>query len=111
MRIEIIKRVELIISILLTLTVAFLLIVRAQHAGALWRDECGSLQLARMPSVTEIFSNFQHEAFPPPFALTVRAFTNLFGTSDGALRAFGLAVGVEFLCVAWRNARMMGERA
>ncbi len=110
MRIEIIKRAELIISILLALTVAFLLIARATHAGALWRDECGALQLARLPSVSDIAANFQHEAFPPPFPLTLRVYTNLFGCSDFALRGFGFAVGLAFLCVAWINSRLIGER-
>jgi hypothetical protein len=110
MRIENIKRAELTVSILLTLTVALLLLVRTTHAGALWRDECGALQLARMPTVSDIAASFQHEAFPPPFPLTLRGYTNLLGANDIALRIFGFAVGVALLLVAWINSRLIGER-
>ena len=79
----------------------FLLVVRATHAGALWRDECAVVNLARMASVAEIAQNFQHEAFPVPFPVFVRLYSNLFGTSDFALRAFGFVAGVVVLCAVW----------
>jgi hypothetical protein len=109
-KIETIKRAECFIAIALSLVVLFLLVARTTHAGALWRDECGAVQLARMPAVSDIAANFQHEAFPFPFPLTLRGYTNLFGTSDIALRIFGFGVGVTLLLVAWINARLIGER-
>jgi len=87
-----IKYAEWITAIILSLTVLFLLIVRAQHAGGLWRDECGVVQLARMASLSDVFNNFQYETFPPPFPLTVRVYTALFGTSYLSVRCFGRAV-------------------
>ena len=110
MKLETIKRAEWLVAIALSLVVLFLLVARATHAGALWRDECGALQLARMPTLSDIAANFPHEAFPPLFQLTIRGYTNLFGYSDIALRIFGFAMGLAFLCVAWINSRLIGER-
>src|SRR5436305_7062629 len=60
-----------------------------------------------MPSVGQIAQNFQHEAFPIPFPLFVRGYTNLFGTSDFALRCFGFTVGVAVLVALWFTANLV----
>jgi hypothetical protein len=110
MRPDLLKRTEWTLAILLTATALFLLIVRATHAGALWRDECAVVQLARLPRVADITRNFQHEAFPVPFPILIRAYTNLFGTSDFVLRCFGLSVGVALLAALWLNAYLVGHK-
>lgn len=104
-----IQYAEWIAAILLSLAVLFLLIVRAEHAGGMWRDECGVVQLARLPNLSEVVNNFQHEAFPPPFPLTIRLYTILFGASDTSLRCFGLMVGIALIGVAWFTARTVGD--
>ncbi|HLW36630.1 MAG TPA: hypothetical protein VKS98_13330 [Chthoniobacterales bacterium] len=96
-------------AIVLSLLVVFLLVVRATHAGALWRDECDSLELARMPGLADIVHNLKFTSFPILFPITVRFFTSLFGTSDASLRCFGLLVGVGLLAVAWFNAKNRGD--
>ncbi|MEP7014211.1 MAG: hypothetical protein ABI925_02105 [Verrucomicrobiota bacterium] len=100
------KTAEWVLASLLTTTLLYLLFVRATHAGALWRDECAVVQLANSPSVSDIFRNFPHEAFPPLFHLTIRGYTALFGTTDGALRAFGFCVGALLVGAFWINARL-----
>ena len=109
-KIDHIKRTEWIVAILLSVIVVGLLIIRATHAGALWRDECGALQLARMPTFSDISRNFQHEAFPLLFPATLRAYTDLFGTQDASLRCFGALVGVALIAVAWWNSQTIGDR-
>lgn len=101
------KHAEWVVGLILSATIISLLIVRVTHAGGLWRDECAVFQLARMPSVSDIFHNFQHEAFPPLFPLIVRAYTVLFGTTDFALRIFGLCVGCLLVAAFWINARSL----
>ena len=98
------KHAEWVIALILSATIIFLLIVRVTHAGGLWRDESAVVQLARMPAVSDIFHNFQHEAFPPLFPLIVRAHTIVFGSSDFALRIFGLCVGCLLVAAYWINA-------
>jgi hypothetical protein len=103
------KRAEWIVAALLSATAIYLLVVRATHAGALWRDEVAVVNLARMPSITEITRNFQHEAFPVPFPIFVRAYTNTFGTGDLALRTFGFIAGCAVLAAIWMSARLIGR--
>lgn len=105
-RTDLLKRAEWITAVLLTATTLFLLCVRATHAGALWRDECAVVQLAEMPSIADVVRNFQHEAFPPLFPLTIRAYAALFGTSDTAFRIFGFCVGCLLIGAFWATSRL-----
>jgi hypothetical protein len=103
---DLLKRAEWTVGLLLSAMAIVLLAVRANHAGALWRDECASVQLARMPSVSDVLRNFQHEAFPPFFPLIVRIYTILFGSSDTVLRIFGFCVGCLVISAFWINSRL-----
>src|SRR5438034_4151516 len=109
-KIDILSLTELCSAVLLSALVLFFLAVRAMHAGALWRDEAATLQLAQMPTLHEIFSDFQHEAFPPPFPLLIRTYVALFGASDASLRWFGFAIGVTLIAAAWFSSRALGDR-
>src|SRR3989440_8566751 len=109
-KIDIITRVELLTAILLSAIVLFFLFVRSTHAGALWRDEAATLQLAQMPTLDDVAANFQHEAFPLPFPLLVRSYIALFGATDASLRWFGFVIGVAMVAVAWFNSRAIKDR-
>jgi len=106
-RLSLLQKIEWATAGLLTLTIVFLLFVRATHAGALWRDEAAIAHLACMPSVADIARNFQHEAFPPLFPIAVRAYAKLFGTSDAAFRVFGFCVGLVLVAAFWINSRLL----
>ena len=108
-KIDILTGIELITAALLSALVLSFLVVRATNAGALWRDEAATLQLSQMRA-GEIFSNFQHEAFPPPFPFLIRAYTAVFGASDASLRWFGFTVGTMLIAAAWFNSRAFGDR-
>jgi hypothetical protein len=103
---DFLKRAEWIVAVLLSAMILFLLAVRATHAGALWRDECAVVQLAGMPSVSDVLRNFQHEAFPPLFPLIVRIYAIVFGSSDTVLRIFGFCVGCLLISAFWINSRL-----
>jgi hypothetical protein len=104
---ERIRKAEWGVAIALTGVVLFLLVIRTLHAGGLWRDECGALQVARMASYSEFRKYCSFESFPPLFPATVRAYTDLVGTSNGALRGFGFLVGASLVAVLWFNARQL----
>jgi hypothetical protein len=106
--VKLLKRTEMGMAVLITLAVIALHVVRAQHAGALWRDEAGAVQLARQSTIGEVFHRFPHEAFPLLFPLTVRSYTAVFGDSDRALRLFGMMVGFALVAALWLNARAAG---
>src|SRR5205807_10640304 len=63
----------------------------------------------RMPTVADITRNFQHEAFPVPFPILVRVYTNVFGSGDAALRCFGIAAGVALIGALWFSAHLIGR--
>lgn len=109
-KIDTLAWLELVVATLLTATVLVFLVIRATHAGALWRDEAATFQLAQMPTVSEMAANFQHEAFPLPFPLLVRGYAAIFGASDASLRWFGFAVGVALIAAAWLNSRTVSGR-
>lgn len=92
-------------ALVLTAVVAALSVVRMLHAGGLWRDEAGAARLAALPTLREIAGLFQHEAFPPLFAVTIRAYSHVAGGGDLALRVFGVAVGLAIAGILWLNAR------
>lgn len=109
-KIELFARLEFLVAILISATVLFFLGTRATHAGALWRDEAATVQLAQMSTISDIAANFQHEAFPVPFPLLLRVYTAVFGSSDASLRWLGFAVGVALLAAAWFNSRRARDR-
>src|SRR5947208_2423612 len=100
-----ITRTEWAVAALLSIAMLFLLFVRATHAGALWRDECGTVQLALMPSVSDVLKNFQHQTLPPLFPLIVRGYVRLFGDHDANWHSNRLWVGAALIAVAWFNSR------
>jgi hypothetical protein len=106
-RIVVIERIEWAMSILLCAAVLFFIVARTINAGPLWRDECDSLNLARMPRFADLLEYLHYTAFPILFPTVVRTYTTLFGTSDIALRCFGLAVGIFFLGAAWFLSRSL----
>lgn len=99
-----IRRLEWVAAVGLTVSAIFFHVARLHFAGALWRDETAALNLARLPSIHGIVKNFQHEAFPILFPMTVRVYTTLFGDSDRTLRVLGLFVGLGIVGTLWLNA-------
>jgi hypothetical protein len=99
------RRWEWVAALVLTALVVALALVRMLYAGGLWRDEAGAVRLATLPTLREVAGLFQHEAFPPLFAVAIRAWSRLTGGGDLALRAFGLAVGLGIAGILWLNAR------
>jgi hypothetical protein len=104
-----VRRAEWIVAIVLSLVVLSLLIIRATHGGALWRDEAGAIQLVRMSTIAEFREQLRFESFPVLFYAILRGVTDLFGTSDATLRIFGAVAGAMLLGAAWRNARIFGS--
>src|SRR5205085_7056884 len=102
---KLLKSAEWIVAILISVAVLFVFFIRATPAGGLWRDECDSVELARLPTFVDVLHNLKFTSFPILFPTAIRLFTNLFGTSDVALRTFGFLIGAAFLLVAWFNAR------
>ncbi|MDQ6911798.1 MAG: hypothetical protein M3128_02870 [Verrucomicrobiota bacterium] len=93
-----------IVAIVVTLACGSLHIIFGLHAGGLWRDEIGSLEIATMRTFSELWSNLAFESFPALFPLLLRAVASV-SASDHALRIFGVVIGLCILAALWLNAR------
>ncbi|MBI5431417.1 MAG: hypothetical protein HZA52_01165 [Planctomycetes bacterium] len=80
-------------------------------AGALWRDEINSVNLAATPELSELVRRSEFESFPPPWTLLLRAWTSFAGGSDGSLRFAGVLGGASLLAAVWLAARGLGRAA
>ncbi len=95
-------RAELTVALLITALAAVFHVAVFQHAGPLWRDEVNSINMARMPSLADIWNNLQFDSFPMVWFLILRAWTAVTGpANDTALRLLGLVVGLGLLGVLW----------
>ncbi|PYJ11422.1 MAG: hypothetical protein DMF06_02600 [Verrucomicrobia bacterium] len=101
-------RVAGCIALFSTVLCVYLHIVFGVHAGALWRDEVNSLEIATMRTLGEMWSYFCHDSFPVLFFLILRAVAGVpADVSDATLRVFGVSVGLLALGVIWLNARWL----
>lgn len=81
------------------------------NVGGLWRDEVNSVNLATLPSFSEIWHFLEYDSFPMLFFCVLRAWTGIFGPeNDVALRALGLITGLGILAALCANARAFGAR-
>ena len=91
-----------------TLLAISLHIVFGMHAGALWRDEVSSLEVATMRTFAEMWSNLCFDSFPALYFLVLRGVAGVPATvSDGALRVFGVSIGLLILGTIWLNSRWL----
>lgn len=96
------------VALFSTLLIISLHIVFGMHAGALWRDEVNSLEVATTHTLGEVWSNFCFDSFPALFFLVLRAVAGVpADVSDAALRVFGVSVGLLTVGMIWLNARWL----
>lgn len=94
---------------LLTLIIVAFHVINMRAAGGLWRDEAAAVHLAGMSSVGAIWAHLEHESFPLLFTMLLRAWSGI-GSSDVALRVFGLLVGLAVVAALWCSSRLLGKR-
>lgn len=100
---------ERVLALLLVLAITILIVVRAVYAGALWRDQCGTTQLALMP-LGELLRNFDHQTLPPLLPLVYRIYLKAFGTSNSIIQTFRLLTAVGILAVALVSMRVNAKQ-
>lgn len=99
-------RTEWVLSILLTVFLVCLHTLFFFTAGALWRDEITTLDIAIGGSLGNLWANLHHDSFPILWHLILRLWCGAgLGASDQSLRILGLIVGVGIVAALWRNAR------
>ena len=100
-------RVAGIIAVIGMFLAGALHVVFGMKAGALWRDEVNSLELATVGTLSEMWMNLDYDSFPALFFLVLRLFSGVpTSASDVQLRTFGVTIGLLILGALWLNARI-----
>jgi hypothetical protein len=107
---QFIQKTELTTGIILTLITIFLHLTFMRHAGAFWRDEVNSINLATMPSISDIWHYLKYDCHPILLSLILRFWIGIGGRSECGLRAFGLLIGISTVAVFWLNGRFLRFR-
>src|SRR5581483_10806908 len=82
------------------------------HAGALWRDEVNSVNVALLPSWAAVWRGSAYDSFPVAWDALLHAWIVAgLGADDPGLRRLGLAIGLGTLAVLWLTGRRLGVRA
>jgi hypothetical protein len=83
-------------------TLLWLMVVLCGNAGALWRDEVGSANLAQLPTWGEMWGSVAADSFPPFFNTVLRIWIMIGGTSDDWFHYWGFVpvLGIVF-ALAW----------
>jgi hypothetical protein len=99
---------ERIVAVALILAAGYLHVLVLTHAGALWRDEVGTLGLATLPEFAETWRMLIHNADPILFPVLVRTWAAVgLGSVDFGFRMLGFIIGLSLLAAIWFSARLM----
>ena len=102
------RRVGAMVAVIGTVITIALHLTFGLNAGALWRDEVNSLNIATMSSFSELWSYLTFDSFPALFFVLLRGFAGLpAATSDIGLRIFGVVIGLLIIGAVWLNARWL----
>ena len=82
-------------------------VTRFVTRSSLWLDEALTVDIARLP-LGEITSALRHDGHPPLFYWLLHGWTEVFGTSDIAVRSLAGMFGLACLPMAWFIGRRRG---
>ena len=109
---KILQRTEFLVGAALTLAAVWLHLVFLNHAGGLWRDECGIVRTAVLPTFQEMWSYLGDETCPLLFPALMRGWSAMgFGGTDYGLRVCGFLIGAMLLGAVWLNGRVLTRTA
>jgi len=66
-----------VMAIGITMVAVFLHVVSLTHAGGIWRDEVGMVNIAKLPSAGEILQGLMHDHCPMVFPVVLKTWTAL----------------------------------
>jgi hypothetical protein len=85
------------------------LVLRFCTTSDLWLDEALTVNIAKLP-IHEIPSYLRRDGAPPLFYVLLHLWMEVFGSSDGAVRALPGVFGVATLPLVWLAGRRLGGR-
>jgi hypothetical protein len=102
-----IRKIECAVAAVATLLAVYLHLVFLRHAGSLWRDEVGTVNLAVLHRLSDVWSYLYYDSFPIFWVLIVRFWVGIGLGGDHGLRVLGFLVGMAVLGAIWINARRL----
>lgn len=82
-----------------------------QHAGALWRDEIDSVNVAARASLGDVLRHAHLDSFPLAWVSSLHMWiASGLGADDAGIRRFGLLIGVATVGVVWWSGRRLAGR-
>ena len=88
--------------------VAAAIVLRFVTRSDLWLDEALSVNIARLP-FSDLREALKHDGAPPLYYVLLHLWTDVFGTSDFAVRALSGVISVATLPLAWFAGRRLGR--
>ena len=105
------RRVEWALFGVFCLLALWLHVVLYEHAGAFWRDETSTLQIADSPSLGALWARLSKDSAPVLMFGLLRLWAAAGpGATDAGLRAFGTLVSVGILASLLVSCRMLTGR-
>ena len=105
---QFVARPERVLAVILTLAAGYLHLLILTHAGALWRDEVGTVGLATLPNFTDTWKMLAHNADPILFPSLVRVWAaSGLGRTDFGLRMLGFFAGFSVVAAIWCGGRLL----
>src|SRR5262249_22268666 len=102
--------IEWVAALAVTAAAVFLVIRFAFHAGALWRDEGGSVSTQAAPTLAGMWRLQEFESVPLFWSLLLRGWMTIGpSASDFSLRTFGALGALSLTAAAWFASRRIGR--
>ena len=102
---------EWAVPVLATVTACAWLASLVSSGTGLWRDEVCSVNTQIAPTLSGMWALAEFDSFPVLWMLLLRGWMSVAGSSDEALRAFGLLGAFFMIGSVWTAGRSLGVRA
>src|SRR5437867_1564821 len=99
---------ELAAALLITALIVALNLRFSTEAGALWRDEVSTVELATRPTYADVLRSLSLDSAPALYPTLLRLWSSPWtGEQDGPLRTFGFGVATAMLGAIWVTGRTL----
>jgi len=96
------RHLDVCVGLLVALAAIVLRVVYVRHAGALWRDEIDSVNVASLPSLGDVLAHRHLDSFPVAWVTLLHGWIAAgFGSTDEAVRAIGIVIGIATIAAIW----------
>ncbi len=103
------QRAATVLGVVLSLGLLALHLQYHRSAGALWRDEVTSVNVATIGSFADVLANTHYDSFPVAWQTVLHPWIAAgLGADDASLRRLGLLIGLATIAVVWWAGARLG---